>query len=96
MASSGKSDGLYTTLMYIWSLCLVNGDPRVLEGAAGNLPDCRALGAAHEILALCREAREGDIVVALISGGGSALLPCPIEGVRLEEKRTVTYYCMYE
>ena len=63
---------------------------RVLEGAAGNLPDCQALSAACEILSLCCEAREGEIVVALVSGGGSALLPCPIQGVTLQEKRTVT------
>jgi glycerate kinase len=62
---------------------------RVLEGAAGNLPDCQALSAASEILSLCREAREGEVVVALVSGGGSALLPCPIQGVTLQEKRTV-------
>ena len=45
----------------------------VFEGAANNLPDPPAHKAACEILAVCREAREGDVVVALISGGGSAL-----------------------
>ena len=60
-----------------------------MEGAAHNLPDQPALCAAGEILRLCREAGEGEVVVAVVSGGGSALLPCPIQGVTLEEKRMV-------
>ena len=45
--------------------------------------------AAREILSLARSARDGDLVLALISGGGSALLPCPVKGVSLDEKRQV-------
>ena len=60
-----------------------------MEGAAHNLPDRAALCAASDILTLCREAGEGEVVVAVISGGGSALLPCPVQGVELEEKRMV-------
>jgi glycerate 2-kinase len=63
---------------------------RIMEGAAHNLPDQPALCAAEEILGVCRGAGEGEVVVAVISGGGSALLPCPIPGVTLDEKRTVT------
>jgi len=33
---------------------------------------------------------EHDLVICLISGGGSALLPCPVEGISLDEKRTTT------
>jgi hydroxypyruvate reductase/glycerate 2-kinase len=33
---------------------------------------------------------EGDLVLCLISGGGSALMPCPVEGVSLEDKQRVT------
>ena len=62
---------------------------RIMEGAANNLPDHAALKAALEILRVCSSALEGEIVVAIISGGGSALLPCPIQGVELEEKRKV-------
>ena len=42
-----------------------------------------------------REASEEDIVMVLISGGGSALLPCPVEGVSLQEKAQVVAACMY-
>ena len=61
----------------------------MLEGAVNNLPDLSAEQAARKILDLCRRAVESEIVMVLISGGGSALLPCPIEGVELKEKRKV-------
>ena len=62
---------------------------RILEGAAHNLPDASAEYAAREILSLARGATEDELLIALISGGGSALLPCPVEGVTLDEKRQV-------
>lgn len=79
----------FTVCMYTLKLlhCLAS---RVLEGATNNLPDSDAHYAAREILALCHSASQGEVVVALISGGGSALLPCPIEGVKLDDKCTVT------
>src|SRR5690606_11985698 len=36
-----------------------------------------------------RSVRDGETVVALISGGGSALLPAPVEGVSLADKAEV-------
>ena len=35
------------------------------------------------------EAEEGDVVLALISGGGSALLPAPPSGVSLQDKQAL-------
>jgi glycerate 2-kinase len=46
-------------------------------------------GAAH-IERLVREAGPNDLVLCLLSGGGSALLPAPVDGVSLEEKQAVT------
>lgn len=48
----------------------------VLE-AAHPVPDRAGLAAANMLLELAWGARQGDLVLALISGGGSALLPCP-------------------
>ena len=54
------------------------------------IPDERGLRAANEILALARDAGEGDLLIVLISGGGSALTPCPAPPITLEEKQVLT------
>ena len=46
-------------------------------------------GAAH-ITATAESAGADDLVLCLISGGGSALLPLPAEGISLEEKQATT------
>lgn len=61
-----------------------------LVEAGHPIPDGAGLEAARAILDLVREARKDDLVIALISGGGSALLPFPVEGVSLEEKQKLT------
>jgi hydroxypyruvate reductase len=67
-------------------------DPRgraELRAAAHPIPDARSVAAADE--ALRRSARLGaaDLLVALISGGASALLAAPPEGTSLEEKQAM-------
>ena len=62
---------------------------RVVEGASYNLPDAPAERAAREILSLVQEASDGELIVALVSGGGSSLLPVPERGIKLDEKRKV-------
>jgi len=62
---------------------------RIVE-AGHPVPDARGEAAAQAILARLREAREGDLILVLVSGGGSALMPAPAPPVSLEEKRTVT------
>ena len=65
---------------------------RVVEVAeAGHpVPDPRGLAASSRLLALAREARVEDLVVFLVSGGGSALTPAPSPPITLEEKQAVT------
>jgi hydroxypyruvate reductase len=62
---------------------------RVVE-AGHPVPDERGLQAATELLELARRARREDLVLVLISGGASALLPAPVPPVTLDEKRRVT------
>jgi hydroxypyruvate reductase len=58
--------------------------------AAGHpVPDGRGMIAGLAVEKLLAEAGAGDVVLALISGGGSALLPGPVEGVTLAEKAEV-------
>jgi len=61
----------------------------VLE-AAHPLPDGRGLAASDVIEALLRKMTESDLTIVLISGGGSALLPAPVDGVTLAEKQAIT------
>lgn len=49
------------------------------------VPDSRGLAAAKRIVKLVSQAEEGDLVVVLISGGGSALLTLPAEGLSLQD-----------
>ncbi|WP_209425728.1 DUF4147 domain-containing protein [Pararhodobacter sp. SW119] len=62
-----------------------------LDGAevhvAGHpVPDAGGLRAAEAVEAMLARTRAGDVVLALISGGGSALLAAPVPGVSLEDK----------
>jgi len=50
------------------------------------VPDAGGLRAGEAVLAMLAQAEAGDVVLALISGGGSALLPAPVEGVTLADK----------
>ncbi|WP_419799225.1 MAG: glycerate kinase type-2 family protein [Terasakiella sp.] len=57
--------------------------------AAHPVPDEAGLQAAKRILKMVSELGEDDLVVALISGGGSALLSLPAEGVSIVQKQAV-------
>lgn len=57
--------------------------------AAHPVPDAAGLAAAHRILALAQSAGPDDLVLCLISGGGSALLTLPAAGVTLDQKQAV-------
>lgn len=59
--------------------------------ASHPVPDERGLRGAKEILSLVSGADERDLVICLISGGGSALLVAPAEGVTLKDKQEVTH-----
>ncbi len=54
------------------------------------LPDHNGVEGARKLAALVEQAGEDDLVICLISGGGSALLPLPAAGLTLEEKQQTT------
>jgi hydroxypyruvate reductase len=51
------------------------------------LPDAQGQFNAEKILRLAEEAQENDLLVCLLSGGGSALLPLPVDALSLEDKQ---------
>jgi glycerate 2-kinase len=55
--------------------------------AAHPVPDGKGADAAARMLDLVGELTKDDLVIALMSGGASSLLPLPVHGVSLEEKR---------
>ncbi len=58
--------------------------------AAHPVPDASGMRAAERMLELVGHLQADDLVLCLISGGGSALLPLPAEGVTLELKQSVS------
>src|SRR5215813_12336053 len=62
---------------------------RLVE-AGHPIPDAAGVRAVQETRDLLKDLSPDDIVLCLISGGGSALWPAPAEGITLEAKQDVT------
>ncbi len=62
---------------------------RVME-AGHPVPDQNGVTAAQALIDLVSTAGPGDLVLGLISGGGSALSPAPVQGISLDDKQAVT------
>ena len=58
--------------------------------AAHPVPDAAGAAAALRVLELVGNLTPDDLVICLISGGGSALLPLPGEGVTLDDKQAIS------
>jgi len=61
-----------------------------LAEAGHPVPDARGLDASARLLTLASSASDGDLVLVLVSGGGSALTPAPAEPITLAEKQALT------
>jgi glycerate 2-kinase len=57
--------------------------------AAHPVPDAAGLAAAQRILQMTQGLTKDDLVLCLISGGGSALLTLPADGLSLEDKQGI-------
>jgi glycerate 2-kinase len=58
--------------------------------ASHPVPNEAGIAGAHHILDMARGADEKTLVICLISGGASALLVAPIEGITLQDKQEAT------
>lgn len=81
----GPCEGLVITRYGYGRLCR---GIEIVE-AAHPVPDAAGAKATARMLALLQGLGEGDFVLALISGGASALLVAPVDGVSLAEKQAV-------
>jgi glycerate 2-kinase len=68
-----------------------DGVPQRIEvvEASHPVPDVAGLAAAQRIVAMAHGLTKDDLVLCLISGGGSALLTLPAEGLALEDKQRI-------
>ncbi len=62
---------------------------RVLE-TGHPIPDGRGVQAAGSLMELLQNAAHDDLIICLISGGGSALLPAPAPEITLDELQALT------
>ena len=65
----------------------------IVEGAHPT-PDERGAAVARRLHAMLRRATGEELIIAALSGGGSALLPAPAEGIALAELGTTTELLM--
>ncbi|MCL5885204.1 MAG: DUF4147 domain-containing protein [Deltaproteobacteria bacterium] len=63
------------------------GAVRFVE-AGHPLPDAGSRDAAREMMALLQNAAQDDLVIALVSGGGSAMISAPAEGIPPGDKES--------
>jgi len=58
--------------------------------ASHPLPDQASVEGTKRILSIAEKAQKDDLVICLISGGGSSLMSLPLDGITLEEKQELT------
>jgi glycerate 2-kinase len=61
-----------------------------LIGASHPVPDEAGVRGVKEMLDMVSELTRNDLVIVIISGGGSALMPCPANSITLADLQTVT------
>ncbi len=61
-----------------------------LLGTSHPVPDRCGANGVEEMLNLVANASKDDLIIVLISGGGSAIMPCPADGISLEDIQTIT------
>ncbi|HEX6693955.1 MAG TPA: DUF4147 domain-containing protein [Longimicrobiales bacterium] len=69
---------------------LVSSGHVTMIGAGHPLPDVGSIAAAQAAFRMMRDAQTDEAVLVLLSGGGSALLAMPADGISLNDYRTTT------
>jgi glycerate-2-kinase len=61
-----------------------------LHEASHPVPDESGVEGTKRMLTIAEKAEKDDLVICLISGGGSSLMPLPRDGISVDDKREVT------
>ena len=61
-----------------------------LNEAGHPIPDAAGMAGTKQMAELARQATEEDLIICLISGGGSALMTLPVEGITLADMKSLT------
>lgn len=61
-----------------------------LHGANHPVPDRAGVEGTRQMLRIAEDADENDLIICLISGGGSSLMPLPRDDVSLGDKKEIT------
>ncbi|MCC8985256.1 MAG: glycerate-2-kinase family protein, partial [Nitrospira sp.] len=62
---------------------------RIVE-AGHPIPDAAGLEASRQVVALAKTLAADDLLIVLLSGGASSLLPAPVSGIALQDKQQTT------
>ena len=62
--------------------------------ASHPIPDEAGIRGTKNILSILKKADHDDLVIVLVSGGGSALMPLPKAGVSLADKQRITSFLL--
>ncbi len=62
---------------------------RIVE-AGHPIPDAAGLEASRQVMALVKTLTAKDLLIVLLSGGASSLLPAPVSGITLQDKQQTT------
>ena len=90
---AGETIGLVVT-RYGHTALSSTGNIEVIE-AGHPVPDGQSVSAAARMLELAATATADDRVLFMMSGGGSALLCAPIDGISVERKQEVTRFLLH-
>lgn len=61
-----------------------------LHEASHPIPDKAGVDGTHQMLKIVEQAGKRDLIICLISGGGSSLMPLPRNGITINDKRKIT------
>jgi len=61
-----------------------------LHEASHPIPDKSGVEGTRHMLKIAEQAKKEDLVICLISGGGSSLMPLPRDGITINDKRKIT------